>query len=104
VAANAQTNNGTPIKRFNIHQVKNPLQIWLTHMVHDSTIHPRTIPIVGIQSGVTDGRVDNQLFMFIIIIYQVNFNVKRDREQFILKIYLTYIKHKNIKNIRSLNK
>jgi hypothetical protein len=37
----------------------------------DSTIHPRTIPIVGIQSGVTDGKSDNQLFMFIIIIYQV---------------------------------
>jgi hypothetical protein len=37
----------------------------------DSTIHPRTIPIVGIQSGVTDGKRDNQLFMFIIIIYQV---------------------------------
>jgi DNA-directed RNA polymerase specialized sigma subunit len=73
------------------------------HMVDDSTIHPRTIPIVGIQSGVTDGRVDNQLFMFIIIIYQVILMLK-DREQFILKIYLTYIKHKNIKNIRSLNK
>jgi hypothetical protein len=36
----------------------------------DSTIHPRTIPIVGIQSGVTDGE-ECQLFMFIIIIYQV---------------------------------
>jgi hypothetical protein len=33
---------------------KTHFQIWLTHMVQkdDSTIHPRTIPIVGIQSGV----------------------------------------------------
>jgi hypothetical protein len=42
----------------------------------DSTIHPRTIPIVGIQSGVTDGKRDNQLFMFIIIIYQVTLILK----------------------------
>jgi hypothetical protein len=50
---------------------ENPLQIWLTIWYKDdSTIHPRTIPIVGIQSGVTDGKRDNQLFMFIII-YQV---------------------------------
>jgi hypothetical protein len=45
----------------------------------DSTIHPRTIPIVGIQSGVTDGRVDNQLFMFYHnhLPSDPNFNVKR---------------------------
>jgi hypothetical protein len=69
----------------------------------DSTIHPRTIPIVGIQSGVTDGKSGQAVYVYHNHLpSDPNFNVKRDRKQFIQKIYLTYIKHKNIKNIKEV--